>query len=538
MTPAIFLSAESADWEPYIGYIRVSTWREEKISPEIQRQAIEQWARRTRRRIVEWVPDLDASGRNFKRKIMQCIEACEAGRARGVAVWKFSRFGRNMLGTKINLARLEDAGGELESATEPVDAHTAVGELQRDMLFAFAAFESNRAGEQWRETHALRIAAGVPATGRGRFGYLWTPRKVWDPESPTGWRTQPEGYMPYLDHAPVVDEMYERKSTDHDGFAAISLWLNDDLGIYTTRGNPWSVSSTRRYLDSGFAAGLLRIHDPDCRCPYRTKRGTRSQCTEGRMMYVPGTHSALITPDRWQDYKERRAETKSTPPRARRVLYPLSALLRHGYCRSHLTAATGRIGGQLIRGYSYTCTMHNNVSKALCPDGIHVQRSRVETGVLEWLRAELDTPIGDTASKQLAPTTTAPTARDVSADLARVEKALARAATSHAKGLYDDDEYMAARDALRAEREALLARQQRTAEVAALPSRADVLEVVAQLVETWDLLTPVEANRLLRRAAHRVVVHDVRDDSYWVDISVEVHPSWEPDPWAADEQRV
>jgi DNA invertase Pin-like site-specific DNA recombinase len=522
------------DWEPWVGYIRVSTWREEKISPDIQRTAIEAWAARTRRRIIAWVIDLDATGRNFKRKIMQCIEGVEHSEARGVAVWKFSRFGRNMLGVKINLARLEDAGGELESATEPVDAHTAVGELQRDLLFAFAAFESNRAGEQWRETHALRVAAGVPATGRARFGYLWTPRKVHDPESPTGWRLQPEGYSLHADHAPIVDEMYERKTLDHDGYAAIGLWLNDDLGIPTSRGNPWAVSSVRRYLDSGFAAGLLRIHDPECRCPYRTKRGTRSQCTEGRMLYVPGAHPAIITPDRWQAYLDHRAQTRATPPRARKALYPLSRLLRHGACRGHLAAASGTIGGQLIRGYSYTCATHNNISKALCPNGIHVQRERIEAELLEWLRTELDAPIGGRTARPASATPARPATPDVGAELARVEKALARAATSHAKGLYDDDEYIAVRDALRADREALLARQRRTAEVAALPTRESVREVVAHLVEAWKLLTPVEANTLLRRAVHRVVVHDVRDETYWVGIRVEVHPSWEPDPWEVE----
>ncbi|MEV7413497.1 recombinase family protein, partial [Streptomyces althioticus] len=140
--------------DAWIGYIRVSTWREEKISPELQEAALRSWAKRTGRRLLEpLVVDLDATGRNFKRKIMGVIKQVEAGEARGVAVWKFSRFGRNDLGIAVNLARLERAGGELASATEDVDARTAVGRFNRRILFDLAVFESDRAGEQWKETH-------------------------------------------------------------------------------------------------------------------------------------------------------------------------------------------------------------------------------------------------------------------------------------------------------------------------------------------------------------------------------------------------
>lgn len=117
--PDTFLGSTLADLEPWIGYIRVSTWKEEKISPELQKEAITQWARRTRRRIVAWIEDLDVSGRTFKRKIMQAIEHVEARRARGIAVWRYSRFGRDRVGNAINLARLEDIGGRLESPPNP-----------------------------------------------------------------------------------------------------------------------------------------------------------------------------------------------------------------------------------------------------------------------------------------------------------------------------------------------------------------------------------------------------------------------------------
>ncbi len=79
------------------------------------------------------------------------------------------------------------------------------------MIFAFGNFESNRAGEQWRETHEFRIKNQLPATGRPRFGYTWHPRRVPDPSMPGGWRLQEERYTLHPDFAPIAEEMYERK---------------------------------------------------------------------------------------------------------------------------------------------------------------------------------------------------------------------------------------------------------------------------------------------------------------------------------------
>ncbi|MEU6237443.1 recombinase family protein, partial [Kitasatospora sp. NPDC047058] len=206
MTPLV--AAETfieSDLEPFIGYIRVSTWKEEKISPEIQQAAILEWARRSRKRIVRWITDLDATGRNFKRKIMQGIEAVERKEAVGIAVWKFSRFGRTRDGVAVNLKRVENTGGELVSATEPIDARTAIGRLYRGIIFEFSAYESDRAGEQWSETHALRRAAGLPATGRDRFGYVWHRRY-----NPQTRKVQQERYEADIEVGPTVVEAFLR----------------------------------------------------------------------------------------------------------------------------------------------------------------------------------------------------------------------------------------------------------------------------------------------------------------------------------------
>src|SRR5690606_1601061 len=104
--------------EPFVAYIRVSTYYEEKISPDIQRSSIKAWADRNGAEIVEWIEDLDVSGRKTKRRIADALKWVEDRNARGIAGWRYSRYGRARHGNAANLARLESLGGRLAPATE------------------------------------------------------------------------------------------------------------------------------------------------------------------------------------------------------------------------------------------------------------------------------------------------------------------------------------------------------------------------------------------------------------------------------------
>ncbi|MGW7197260.1 recombinase family protein [Streptomyces chryseus] len=530
--------------EPWIGYIRVSTWKEEKISDVLQKTAIEAWAARTGRRIVDWVIDLDATGRNFKRKIMRGIERVERGEAKGIAVWRYSRFGRNRTGNAANLARLEAVGGQLESATEAVDARTAVGELFREITFAFGNYESNRAGEQWRETHEHRHALQLPATGRGRFGYIWHPRRVPDPNAPGGFRLQDERYELHPEYASVAEELYERKLA-REGFAALAHWLNDELEIRTSRGNRWRVNTVQRYLDAGFAAGLLRTHDPECPCQYGTEHFHK--CKNDRMIYLAGAQPAIITPDQWQQYQEHRKQVKNTPPRARAATYITTNLNACGNCRGTAVARSGRgPNGEHVRGHTFVCSNHKIQGKGACPTGLYVRRDEVEREVVKWLKREAADGIDNAPSvphQRTAPqdprAQAAKERAHTLAELAKVDAALDRLVTDHAMDpeKYPADTFARVRDQLAGKKGDLVKDLQALSEVEATPHREEFRPLVVGLIEEWDTIMPIEANALLRQLIRRVVITARKSDegARWkLERTFEIHPVWEPDPWAAD----
>src|SRR6185437_8859213 len=155
-----------------ISYIRVSTAHDDMVSPDIQRAANQRWAESCGYQIVKEIPDLDLTGRFWKRRrAEEAVGLVEAGEADVILVWKWSRLARNRLDWALALDRVERAGGRLESSTEPVDTSTSTGRFTRGMLAELAAFESDRIGDVWKDVHRRRTSAGLPANGRPRFGY-------------------------------------------------------------------------------------------------------------------------------------------------------------------------------------------------------------------------------------------------------------------------------------------------------------------------------------------------------------------------------
>lgn len=513
--------------EPYIGYLRVSIWKEEKISPELQKAAIEAWAARTGRRIIDWIQDLDKTGRNFKRKIMRAIERVEAGEAKGIAVWKYNRFGRNDLGIAVNLARLEQVGGQLQSATEDIDASTAVGKFNRAILLDLAVFESDRAGEQWKETQDWRREHGLPATGRPRFGYIWHPRRI--PDGAGGWTLQEESYQVDPPLAPTVKSMFTRYVAG-EGFRALSESLRDS-DHSTMRGTDWMANKVQRYMDSGFAAGLLHVHDPTCKCK-------NSRCK--RYVYMPGAHEAIIDTDLWHRYLARRKTVKESAPRVRNAVYPLSGIVRCGTCRGGIGAVHYGRGDKRVRGGGYQCTRYTKGGKSMCP-GCWIRRATVEEKLLEWLAREAAQGIDTAPSVPQQRPSVQNERRRAARERARLQgehqqyaDALKRLVMDVAMypDKYPAGAFEAARDELTARQENVAAQIARTQEIEDQPVAEDFRPLMVGVMEEWEVLLPAEANALLRQLLRRVVINRTGRGT----ATFEFHPVWHPDPWAAQGQ--
>ena len=515
-------SIATADLIPVIGYVRVSTWREEKVSDKIQMDAINDAAARRGRYVAKWITDLDMTGRNFKRRIMEAIALVEAddNPLREIWVWKFSRFGRNRYGVAINLARIEQVGGQLLSATEDIDASTAVGEFTRDMLFAVAAFESNRAGEQWRETHALRRSMGLPASGRKRFGYRWHPRRI--PDGEGGWKLQDEWYEVLGNQAEIIDEAYTLYNKGTTGFNRIAeRW--QDLGFVNAWGNPWQNQGVRDFLDSGFAAGLLYVHKDDVPCPDKSRCHKRKP---DHWTHIPAEHEAIAGGDQWDNYRDRRETRKRTPRRSLAPKYPLSGLVECGICRDMgRKSAAGIAPGGGVAGKAYRCGVL--IRKGVQHEYVWVHRAYAESEVFKWLqdlRDEIDEIVAGRIViplPRLEPDVKQKRKR-LETQIEKLTGALDRATKGHVLGDIPRDSYLRTKDELTKDRDELQKQlDELPAPEAPSPGPVPFRETVRSLLAEWDTISVDKKRLMLSELIRRIEVR--REEP-----TVVIVPTWAP----------
>lgn len=485
--------------QPVIGYARVSTWREEMISIELQTKAVEEAAARRGRYVAEWVIDEDATGRNFKRKVMRAIELIEdpVRPERELWSWKFSRFGRNRHGVAINLARIENVGGELISATEEVDAKTAVGRFTRGMLLELAAFESDRAGEQWKETHKLRRDLGLPSGGGKRFGYLWHPRRL--PDGHGGWTVQDEWYELIPEQAELINDAYSDYVKGTTGFRPIAARWND-LGVRNARGSLWADQTVRGYLDAGFAAGLLHVHDPQAVC------GDPTRCRKtAHYTHIPAEHDSVIDGDVWDKYGDMRQTRRGRPRRSLSPVYPLSGLIWCGLCgsKAHITGSANQPG----KGYRCLARGRRSVNH----ESVWHTRRFLEQRMLDWLievRAEIDAIV---AGQVIEPVPqrkpdTGEIRKRLQKDVDRASAAIDRAFEAYTLGDADRESYLRTRAKHQQTRDTAqqqldqLGQEEEKRPQSPVPFR----ETVVGLIEEWDTVSVAAKRVLLGKLVARI----------------------------------
>lgn len=299
-------------------YMRQSTFREESISLELQESACRAHAERAGYDVVAVEADPGISGRTFDRPAVRRVMAMIAAREADVIVlWKWSRLSRSRRDWAVASDEVDRAGGRIESATEAIDTGTSTGRLARGVMVEFAAFESERIGDVWREAHARRLAQGKPINGKARFGYTYDrEQQLHLPDPVTG---------------PVLAEAYRRYLAG-ESFYQLTAWIRETghppAAGYGPGARPWHSVTLRRVLDSGFGAGKLLV--------------------DGE--HREGAHEGVITPGEWARYQARRGE-RAQRPRGERSVYLLSGLLRCGRCgdRMQYSPRSGRGSGPQIR---------------------------------------------------------------------------------------------------------------------------------------------------------------------------------------------
>lgn len=469
-------------------YLRQSTYREESISLELQESAGREYAARNGYQVVDVLADPGISGRTWKRPAVQRVmEMLEQDEADTVVLWRWSRLSRSRKDWALAADRADLAGGRIESATEPNDP-TAAGRFARGMMTEMAAFESERIGEQWKETHDRRRRLGLTAEGGPRFGYI----------------KQGDGsYELHPTQSIILRDMY-RRYLNGEGFTSIARRLNAE-GHPTNAGGLWSRISVTQVLDAGFGAGKI-IHRP----------GRRSM-KPGDCTYHPGAHTAVIQDEEWSEYLAKRADAPA-PPQVTAPKYFLTGLI---FCEC---GAAMHVGNRGLADYKCSAKSQGSAER-----GMVMKRSLVEQKVREWVferasdidaLAKAEAAASERRIRAVASQTTN------KARVKKIDQTLGKLTVAWLNEELPQSAYKATVSKLDAERATLTARP--TYDDRRAQREVDVRRLAMSLRDRWDDLTVLEKRNLLRELISRVtIVPPVRQGTGVWRERVKIEEAWD-----------
>jgi DNA invertase Pin-like site-specific DNA recombinase len=384
-----------------------------------------------------------------------------------IVLWKWSRLSRSRLDWAVAADRVESAGGRIESATEPLDTTTSTGRFARGMLTEFAAFESERIGDVWRESHSRRIRNGLPANGKPRFGYIYE---------------RGHGFIPHPIEAPVLGETFRRYIGGESVYSLIQ-WLNlgptrpvSGYGIKSD--GLWSDRTLRRVMDSGFAAGLISSH--------------------GEL--IPGAHEPIITGDEWDAYREARQRRRSYR-RTERSEYVFSGLV---WCSCGSKMHAGQFGAQRIP--KYRC---KDAHEKRTHVGGYVSETVIESAVLEHLETLAHRVNEEISANVQGSKPKRSSTLSIDRQIALVAGKMETLAEKLINPGIPHDTYIRLRDKYEMERKALeMQRLSVTVEESFTPAK-----IVPDLLANWEQMRIPEKREILRALISRIQVTPGRPKS-------------------------
>ncbi len=445
-------------------YLRQSVAREESISLELQENAGREYCKQQGYEVVAVEADPGISGRTWKRPAVQRVMSMiEQRQADLVVLWKWSRLSRSRLDWAVAADRVESVGGRIESATEPLDTTTSTGRLARGMLTEFAAFESERIGDVWKESQQRRRRNGLPAQGGARFGY--------DKDGQAFTINPTQGAL--------LREMYELFLAGN-GFTKIAYLLNEQ-GHRTKTGVMWTADKIRNTLDSGFGAGQII---QNFRGPDRT--------------YWQGNHEPLISKAEWDAYLVRREVNRKLPGKTISATYPLTGLCKCGDCGANMRAFRRNNKPGLC------CSKYLDTRSVRL---VTASMQRAEDAVFSWLlniAEDIDalTKLESEAKQHLEVAII--DKATIEKKLVKLHEQMGRIAIKFADGAFPEMAFNAAMQKLTVEVESM---QERLKTATGNTREASLArQDIVGLVTAWPELTNPEKNALLRTVIDHVIV--------------------------------
>lgn len=263
-------------------YIRVSTDRQEELSPAAQKRELKKYAKKNGILITDFYEDNGISGRNADKrpKFQQMISNAKSKEHPYdyILVWKYSRFARNQEESIVYKSLLRKNDVEVVSITEPLIDGPFASLIERIIEWMDEYYSIRLAGDVKRGMTEKALRGGYQSVTP--LGYVMGADRI------------PEIYEPEAEIVRQIFRLFDEENT----LTTIARIIND-AGYRTRRGNRFERRTVLYILQNPFYAGMVRWN--------RAKHGEYHLNDEKDIIVVKGLHESMFTEEYFNAVQQR-----------------------------------------------------------------------------------------------------------------------------------------------------------------------------------------------------------------------------------------
>lgn len=339
-------------------YIRVSTDKQEELSPDAQKRLIIDYCKKNGYTITNeniFIENGISGKKADKRPEFKRMIALAKSKEHPfdvILVWKFSRFARNQEESIVYKSMLKKANVDVVSVSEPVIDGPFGSLIERIIEWMDEYYSIRLSGEVIRGMTEKAL----------RGGYNAQPPLGYRKNSDTG---VPEIYEP---EAVIVRNIFSFIS---QGLSLIDTARSiNNMGFHTRRGGMFEQRTIRYIIENPFYYGYVRWN--------RQNPSEHTIKDKSEWIIAPGAHPVLINKESW-DFANEQLIKISRPYKERGtsgIKHWLSGIVKCSSCGSSL------VSNSLWKGHStsFQCSGYN---KCKCKVSHYIKTERLEAGIYE-----------------------------------------------------------------------------------------------------------------------------------------------------------
>ncbi len=468
-------------------YIRVSTDKQEELSPDAQKRLMLDYARENNIIVTEdsiyW--EIGISGRTADKRpsFRQMIAAAKSPEHPYdvILVWKFSRFARNQEESIVYKSLLKKAGVEVISVSEPLPDGIMGGLIERILEWMDEYYSIRLSGEVMRGMTEKAL----------RGGYQANP--------PLGYNRE-KNQNPTVNEAEaaVVRMIFRMFTEEHLSMTAIAKKLN--LGKYPTkRGAHWNVTHLRYLLGNPFYIGKVRWN-------YVTHIEGKRLNDASEWIIADGVHEPLIDEKTFQKAAEllRQSTRIGWVHGHMPAKHWISGILKCAACGGPMTYSSETKRNKA----AYRC--HNHIA-GTCPVTNRILVSKLEPAILEGLESFMNMGEFGYIRKitQEIPADMVSVLKEQLIDLQKKEKRIRKA---YMDGIDTLEEYRESRQAINRQKEELTARLEAADNPSSAITEQDKIQMAGNIQDVLHILRSEDADMVAKANAIRRICEKITFD--------------------------